>query len=83
MKITLDIPDMLAESHTFSQVDWMQEVAVALFQQELVTLGTASQLAGMHPTAFQELLCDRGVGLHYDLADYRADIASLRDNHWR
>lgn len=83
MKITLDIPDRLAESHSFSQVDWLQEVAVALFQQELVTLGTASQLAGMHQMAFQELLYDRGISLHYDLADYQADIASLRDNHWR
>ncbi|MBE9136487.1 UPF0175 family protein [Nodosilinea sp. LEGE 07088] len=83
MKITLDIPDRLAESHTFSQVDWLQEVAVALFQQELVTLGTASQLAGMNQMAFQELLYDRGISLHYDLADYQADIASLRDNNWR
>ncbi|WP_017301501.1 UPF0175 family protein [Nodosilinea nodulosa] len=83
MKITLDIPDRLAESHTFSQVDWLQEVAVALFQQELVTLGTASQLAGMNQMAFQGLLYDRGISLHYDLADYQADIASLRDNNWR
>jgi predicted HTH domain antitoxin len=83
MKITLDIPDHLVESHTLSQVDWLQEVAVALFQQELVTLGTASKLAGMNQMAFQELLYDRGISLHYDLADYQADIASLRDNHWR
>lgn len=83
MKITLDIPDSLAENHTLSQVDWLQEVAVALFQQELVTLGRASQLAGMSQIAFQELLYDRGISLHYDLADYQADIASLRDNNWR
>lgn len=83
MKITLNIPDSLAESHTFSQVDWLKEVAVALFQQELVTLGRASQIAGMNQIAFQELLYDRGISLHYDLADYQADIASLRNNNWR
>jgi predicted HTH domain antitoxin len=83
MKITLDIPDSLADSHTLSQVNWLQEVAVALFQQELVTLGTASHLAGMNQMVFQELLYDRGISLHYDLADYQADVASLRDNHWR
>ena len=43
----------------------------------------ASKLAGMNQMAFQELLYNRGIGLHYDLADYQADIASLRDNNWR
>jgi len=30
---------------------------------------------------FQELLCDRGISLHYDLADHQADMASLHDNN--
>lgn len=37
----------------------------------------------MHQMAFQELLYDRGIGPHYDLADYQADIESLRNNDWR
>jgi hypothetical protein len=42
----------------------------------VVTLGTASNLAGMNQMAFQGLLYDRGISLHYDLADYQADIVS-------
>lgn len=83
MKITLEIPDRLAEGQALAEVDWLKEVAVALFQQELVTLGTASKIAGMPQLAFQSLLYDRGIGPHYDLADYRADIESLRANNWR
>jgi predicted HTH domain antitoxin len=83
MKITLDIPDELTQHHSFSQADWLREIAVALFQQEHVTLGTASNIAGMHQMQFQELLYDRGINLHYDIADYQADIESLRQNHWR
>ncbi|MGJ3246846.1 MAG: UPF0175 family protein [Elainellaceae cyanobacterium] len=83
MKITLDIPDELTQNHTFSQSDWLREIAIALFQQELVTLGTASRIAGMHQMQFQELLYDRGICVHYDIADYRADIESLRNNGWR
>jgi predicted HTH domain antitoxin len=83
MKITLGIPDELAQDHSFSQTDWLREIAVALFQQELVTLGTASNIAGMHQVQFQELLYDRGINLHYDIADYQADMESLRQNNWR
>jgi len=53
------------------------------FQQELITLGTASQIAGMHQIEFQALLSDREICVHYDLADYQADIESLRANNWR
>lgn len=83
MKITLDIPDEALQEQALSQADWLREVAIALFRQELVTLGTASTIAGMHQMAFQELLFDRGINLHYGLADYQADVESLRNNRWR
>lgn len=83
MKITLDIPDELTQDHPLSQAEWLREIAIALFQQELVTLGTASHIAGMYQMQFQELLYDRGINLHYDIADYQADIESLRQNNWR
>ncbi len=83
MKIILDIPDEITHSDTLSKADWLREIAIALFQQELVTLGTASQIAGMHQLEFQGLLCDRGISIHYDIDDYRADIESLSQNAWR
>lgn len=83
MQITLDIPDELIQGKTYTQADWLREIAVALFQKELVTLGTASKIAGMHQMQFQALLYDRGICIHYDIADYQADIESLRENNWR
>jgi predicted HTH domain antitoxin len=83
VKITLDIPDEALQAQAISQSDWLREFAIALFRQELITLGTASAIAGIHQIAFQELLFERGINLHYDLADYQADVESLRNNHWR
>jgi predicted HTH domain antitoxin len=83
MQITLNIPDQLMQAHPPNSADWMREIAVALFQQELITLGTASQIAGIHQMEFQALLSDREICIHYDLADYQADIESLRANNWR
>jgi predicted HTH domain antitoxin len=83
MKITLDIPDEITQSNTLSQIDWLREIAIALFQQELITLGTASHIAGMHQLEFQGLLSDRGICIHYNMDDYKADIESLRSHSWR
>jgi predicted HTH domain antitoxin len=77
MQITLDIPDQLIQEHSLNAADWMREMAIALFQKELITLGTASKIAGMHQIEFQALLSDREICIHYDLADYQADIESL------
>ncbi len=83
MQITLNIPDQLMQANPPNSADWMREIAVALFQQELITLGTASQIAGMHQMEFQALLSDREICIHYDLADYQSDIESLRAHNWR
>jgi predicted HTH domain antitoxin len=83
MKITIDIPDEIAQNSTLSQADWLREIAISLFRQELITLGTASHIARTQQLEFQGLLYDRGISLHYDIDDYRADIESLRSNHWR
>jgi predicted HTH domain antitoxin len=83
MQITLNIPDPLLQDHSLNAADWMREIAIALFQQELITLGTASKIAGMHQIEFQALLFDRDICIHYDLDDYHADIDSLRSQNWR
>jgi Uncharacterised protein family (UPF0175) len=44
MQITIDLPDTLQISET----DLRTELAIALFQQQRITLGSASQLAGLH-----------------------------------
>ena len=80
MQITLDIPDTITQP---SQADWLREVAIGLFQQELITLGTASHIAGVSQLEFQELLSDRDLYIHYGMDDYKADLESLRRNNWR
>ena len=36
MQITLNLPDNLSQTETFNQSDWFREIAIALFQQELI-----------------------------------------------
>jgi predicted HTH domain antitoxin len=52
MQITIDLPDALQ----INEADLRTELAIALFQQERITLSTASQLAGLHQIEFQQLI---------------------------
>jgi predicted HTH domain antitoxin len=78
MQITIDLPDALQ----ISAADLRTELAIALFQQERITLGTASQLAGLHQIEFQQLIASRGICIHYDVEDLEQDLQSLREEGW-
>ncbi len=75
MQITLQLPDALQ----ISEADLRTELAVSLFQQERITLGTASQLAGIPQLAFQRLIANRGICIHYEVADLEQDLRSLAE----
>jgi len=78
MQITIDLPDALQ----ISEADLRTELAISLFQQERITLGTASQLAGLHQIEFQKLIASRGICVHYDIEDLEQDLKSLREEGW-
>lgn len=78
MQITIDLPDEVQVSEN----DLRTEVAIALFQQERITLGTASQIAGLHQIEFQRLIASRGISIHYDIEELEQDLSSLRQEGW-
>jgi predicted HTH domain antitoxin len=75
MQFMIDLPNALQISET----DLRTELAVSLFQQERITLGTASQLAGLHQIEFQQLIASRGICVHYDIEELEQDLKSLRE----
>lgn len=78
MQITINLPDALQ----ISEADLRIELAISLFQQERITLGTASQLAGLHQIEFQKLIASRGICVHYEVEDLEQDLKSLREEGW-
>ncbi|MFB2974502.1 UPF0175 family protein [Aerosakkonema sp. BLCC-F183] len=82
MQIILEIPDDIAQNTALGEADWLREIAIALFQKELITLGRASRIAQMHQIEFQKLLASRGICVHYDVEEFEQDIQHLRDRGW-
>jgi len=78
VQIKLELPDNLQLTET----DLLTELAITLFQQERITLGTASKIARLHQIEFQQLIASRGISVHYDVEDLEQDLASLRQDGW-
>ena len=55
-----------------------QELALAFFQQERLTLAQASRIAEMTQLAFQALLAERQIPIHYGVEEFREDLRTLR-----
>lgn len=55
------ISDEIFHATRLTAVELTQELAVALFQREKLTLGQASQLAAMNQWQFQQLLASRQI----------------------
>jgi predicted HTH domain antitoxin len=53
-----------------------------LFQQEKISLGKASEIIGMNQIKFQKLLAERGICVHYDVAELQEDIQHLSAKGW-
>ncbi len=75
MQITIDLPDNLP----LTEADLRIELAIALFQQDHISLGRASKIAGIYIMDFQKLLANRGICIHYDIEEFQQDIQHLRN----
>lgn len=77
--MSIVIPEDILQSARLTTTEMLQELAIALFQRDRLTLGQASRLAAMNQWQFQQLLASRGISLHYDVAEFEADLQTLAE----
>jgi predicted HTH domain antitoxin len=79
MSLQLEIPDSITQALRLPEKrikqDLLTELAVALYNQEVLSFGRARELAGMSKYDFGRLLGKRGVDRHYGSEDFEDDIA--------
>jgi predicted HTH domain antitoxin len=76
MPVTIS-DEVLTAAH-ISEPELKQELALAFFQQERLTLAQASRIAEMTQLAFQALLAERQIPIHYGVEEFREDLRTLR-----
>jgi predicted HTH domain antitoxin len=75
--MTLTIPDEVLHEARMTEEELRGEIAVVLFSRERLTLAQAARLAGLPRIEFQRLLASREIPIHYDVEDFRQDMATL------
>ncbi|HKK79927.1 MAG TPA: UPF0175 family protein [Phaeodactylibacter sp.] len=75
--MTLNISDQVLQASGLTEEELTLEIAVALYQREILSLGKAADFAGLHRMAFQATLYERKVPINYDIEDLEDDLATL------
>jgi predicted HTH domain antitoxin len=73
------ISDEVLHTAHISGAELTQEIAVLLYQKDRLTLGQASRMAHVSQLQFQQLLASRDIPIHYDVAEFEADLQTLKD----
>ena len=80
--MVIEIQDEALRGLNLTEPQALLDLAVGLFTEGRVTLGRAAAVARLPQLSFQQELGRRGIPIHYDLDDLRADVrtlAALRD----
>ncbi len=76
MPVTIS-DELLVAAH-ITELELKRKLALTFFQQERLTLAQASRFAEMSQLAFQALLADRQIPIHYGVQEFREDLDGLR-----
>jgi predicted HTH domain antitoxin len=72
MPVTIS-DEVLAAAH-LSEPELKRELALVLFQQERLTLAQAARAAEVSLLAFQAMLAQREIPIHYGVEEFLEDV---------
>jgi len=82
MTYRVEIPESIAQSLLLPESEiesrLRTELAIALYGQGILTLGKASELAGLSRLNFAELIGQRNIPRHYTEDDLKQDLDYAR-----
>jgi predicted HTH domain antitoxin len=75
--MVIEIQDEALRGLELTEPQALLDLAVGLFTERRVTLGRAAEIARLTQLDFQRELGWRGIPIHYDVEDLRADLRPL------
>lgn len=75
--MSLVISDEIVRASGLTERELLLEVVLLLFQRDKLSLGKAAELLNMSQISFQRLISERGIDIHYDVAEFREDVRNL------
>lgn len=76
--MTILISDDILQAQNLDERSLRIEVAVILYDREILSLGLAAQMANLDRMQFQQALSERNVPIKYRSEDLMLDLQTLR-----
>jgi predicted HTH domain antitoxin len=73
----IQIPDEILSHTNLSEAELKLQLALVLYEKNLLSFGQARKLSGLHVIAFQETLGQNKITTHYDKEDLATDLKNL------
>lgn len=77
--MSIVISDEVLQATHMTEAEFLQEIAILLYQKGKLSLGKASKLAQMGRIQFQLILASRQIPINYGIEDFEADLNTLRN----
>ena len=74
----LTIPDDLMIKSNLTESQLMVQLALILFEKNILTFGQARKLSGLDVISFQKELGANNIPIHYDIDDFKKDLINLQ-----
>lgn len=71
------ISEYIIRQTKLTEEEFRLKLALMLFEKNILTFGQAQRFSGLNVLAFQALLVENEVALHYDWDDYQDDRKTL------
>jgi len=75
--MSIVISDDIVSATHLTEAEFLQEIAIMLYEKGRLSLGKASDLAQMGRVQFQLLLASRQIPINYGIEDFEADLKTL------
>jgi predicted HTH domain antitoxin len=76
--VTVTIPAERLGSVKLAERDALVDIAIGLYKREEISIGRASELAGISTVEFLSELARRHISVNYDIQDLRSDVTTLK-----
>lgn len=76
--MSLLITDDLLNNASMSEEEFRLELAIFLFEKEIVTLGKAHEFAQVPQIILQKELAKREIPIHYGYEEFQEDLETVR-----
>ena len=75
----LTIPDEIITTSKLTEKEIRTQLALMLFEKNLLTFGQSRKLSGLDVISFQQELGRNKIPFHYDKDDFEQDLLNLKN----